>query len=311
MNWLFAVVMVIFLIGMIIGIVRGGVRVAVSLGATLVTFILVIVLSPHVSKLVYEHTPIGTGLEEQIFTTMSKLATTSTLGELGVDEETVQKKLQEYGISETALNQAGITVEDILAGRVDKAELARNGITDEILDYQIEPEEPESEEMTETEVDGLQDVPDIPRQAQRAVIEYAEIPDIFKELLKENNNSEIYEMLGANNFVQYVAKYLAKTILNIIIFLAVFLIITIILRAVIFALDIVTELPVVGLINRLIGMVIGLVAAYVVVCVVLTFIVLLFQTSFGRDMYVLVEDSPVLMFLYENNVVLRLALSFK
>jgi Colicin V production protein. len=308
MNWLFAVVMVIFLIGMIIGIVRGGVRVAVSLGATLVTFILVIVLSPHVSKLVYEHTPIGTGLEEQIFTTMSKLATTSTLGELGVDEETVQKKLQEYGITETALNQAGITVEDILAGRVDKAELARNGITDEILDYQIEPE---SEEMTETEVDGLQDVPDIPRQAQRAVIEYAEIPDIFKELLKENNNSEIYEMLGANNFVQYVAKYLAKTILNIIIFLAVFLIITIILRAVIFALDIVTELPVVGLINRLIGMVIGLVAAYVVVCVVLTLIVLLFQTSFGRDMYVLVEASPVLMFLYENNVVLRLALSFK
>lgn len=308
MNWLFIVVMLIFLIGMVIGIVRGGVRVAVSLGTTLVTFILVTLLTPHVSKLVYERTPIGTSLEEQIYTTMSKLATTSILGELGVSEETVKSKLQEHGITETALNQAGITVEDILAGRVDRAELARNGITDEILNYQIEAEETDLEEVPETET---AEVPDIPRQAQRAAIEYAEIPALFKELLKENNNSEIYETLGANNFVQYVAKYLARTILNIIIFLAVFLILTIILRAIIFALDIVTGLPVVGTVNRLIGMAIGLVAAYVVVCVLFTFIVLLFQTSFGQNMYALIERSPVLTFLYENNVVLRLALSFK
>jgi len=302
MNWLFIVVMAIFLSGIIIGVVKGGLKIAVSLGATIVTFILVIILTPHISKLVYEHTPVGAGLEEQIYSTMSKLATTSTLGELGVTEDTVKSKLQEYGISETALNQAGITVEDILAGRVDQEKLAQNGITDKILEYQLEDEVEEGEAQTTI---------DIPRQAQRAVIEHSEIPEVFKELLKENNNSEIYGMLGANSFVEYAAKYLAKMLLNIIIFLAVFLVLTIIIRSIIFALDIVTELPVVGLINRLAGMTIGVVTAYVVVCIIFTFIVLLFQTSFGKSMYVLIDSSPILTFLYNNNIVLRFALSFK
>ena len=305
MNWLFIVVMLIFFVGIIVGVVRGGLRIAVSLGATIVTFLLVVILTPHVSSLVHKHTPIGTGLEDQIQTTISKLATTSTLGELGVDEATVKSKLQEHGISETALNQAGITIDDILAGRVDKSKLAQNGISDKILEYHIE-EEPEG-----TEASDQQSTLDIPRQAQRVVIEHAEIPEVFKELLKENNNSEIYEMLGATSFVQYVAKYLAKAILNVIVFLAVFLVLTIIIRSIIFALDIVTELPVVGTINRLAGMTIGVVTSYVIVSILFTFIVLLFQTSFGQNMYALIESSPVLTFLYNNNVVLRLALSFK
>ena len=307
MNWLFIIVMLIFFVGIIIGVVRGGLRIAVSLGATLVTFLLVVILTPHVSNLIHKHTPIGTGIEDQIQTTISKLATTSTLGELGVDEATVKSKLQEHGVSETALNQAGITIEDILAGRVDKSKLAQNGISDEILEYHIEEEVEEAEAEVPTE----QSMFDIPRQAQRVVIEHAEIPEVFKELLKENNNSEIYEMLGATSFVQYVAKYLARVILNIIVFLAVFLVLTIIIRSVIFALDIVTELPVVGMINRLAGMMIGIVTSYVIVSILFTFIVLLFQTSFGQNMYALIESSPVLTFLYNNNLVLRLALSFK
>jgi len=312
MNWLLVAIMIMFFIGMLSGALKGGLRIAVSLGATLATFLLVVLLSPYVSKMVYEHTPIGNAVEDQIYATASKLATTSTIGELGIDEEKIREKLAEHGVTETALNRAGITIEDILEGRVDRAKLAKNGISDKIIDFYIAPEsvEPATEPVEDEGSEETTEI-DISRQAQRLVIENAQIPEIFKELLKENNNSEIYGTLGATSFVQYMAKFLAKTIINIIVFLALFVVLTIVIRSIIFALDIVTELPVVGVINRLTGMIIGLILALLVINLLFIVIVLLFQTTFGQNMYELIENSQFLTFLYEHNFLLQLATSTK
>ena len=37
---------------------------------------------------------------------------------------------------------------------------------------------------------------EIPRDVQISAIEAADLPDVFKNLLTENNNSEMYQRLG-------------------------------------------------------------------------------------------------------------------
>lgn len=49
---------------------------------------------------------------------------------------------------------------------------------------------------------------EVPKQMQIVAIEGADLPDVFKNLLLENNNSEVYQKLGVTTFAEYVSKYL-------------------------------------------------------------------------------------------------------
>lgn len=148
---------------------------------------------------------------------------------------------------------------------------------------------------------------ELPRDLQQEAIQAADMPDIFKNLLSVNNNSEIYEELGVQTFAQYVGSYLAKLIINIISYLGTFLIVTIILRAIIFALDIVAEIPVFGLINRLAGGVIGFAGAMIIVWLLFVAVTLLYTTVIGKDIYQAIQGNGILKFLYDNNPIMKMA----
>jgi len=298
MNWFLIMVGIIFLIGLIVGIVRGGVRIAVSLAATIVTLILVFVLTPYVSKAIYSLTPLDDMIESTVLNKFSSVVTTSGLSDM--DEDSLNALLAEYGISEKALEAAGITVDDILSGNVDSELLEKYGIPSGILSGKTAEEAKEALENA-----------DIPRQLQMTAIQNADIPSLFKSLLSDNNNSEVYENLGVTSFVNYVAAYLAKIIIDIIAFLVTFVFITIILRAVIFALDIVTQLPVLGMINRLAGAAAGVLLALIVVDVIFIVITLLYTTGFGQSIYALIESNSFLSFLYNHNIIMRMATTFR
>lgn len=298
MNWLLILVMAIFLFGLLSGLVRGGIRLVVSFAATVVTIILVFFLTPYVSKAIYALTPIEEAVESKITDTMSTFVTTSSLDEMGVNEDTIKDMLKKYGISETALKQAGITIKDILSGNVSAEILESNGIPSDILG------------KISSGGKSLKDV-EIPRQVQMDAIENAEIPKVFKDLLKEHNNSEVYQNLGVKSFPSYVAKYLTQLIINIISFIATFIIITIILRAVIFALDIVTSLPVLGMINRLAGAVLGIVIALLFVDFIFLGLTMLFQTEFGKNTMALIQGNAFLSFLYDHNLIMNIATLFR
>ena len=92
---------------------------------------------------------------------------------------------------------------------------------------------------------------EVPKQMQIVAIEGADLPDVFKNLLLENNNSEVYQKLGVTTFAEYVSKYFAKLVIEIVAFLVTFLFATIVIRAVVFALDFVTALPVLGILNKM------------------------------------------------------------
>ena len=147
---------------------------------------------------------------------------------------------------------------------------------------------------------------EIPRQAQIAAIEGADIPDVFKNLLLDNNNSEVYAKLGVTSFAEYISKYLTKLIIEILSYLLTFLIVTIIVRAIIFALDLVAALPVLGFLNHLAGTALGIVISLIIVGFLFVGITLLYTTSIGKTMMQLIEQDQILTFLYEHNFTMNI-----
>ena len=47
------------------------------------------------------------------------------------------------------------------------------------------------------------------------MIEKLKLPEQMKEVLLENNNSEIYQMLGVERFFDYLGSYLATMIIRV------------------------------------------------------------------------------------------------
>lgn len=301
MNWVLATVGVIFLISVFVGIYRGAIKIVVSLAATLLTLVIVFFATPYVAKLVADKTPVDDMIKDQVVTTMANVAASqgAEAMESGLSEESVRKVLKAAGVTEEQLKQHGITVEEIVNGEISKEDLSKYGISKSLLDGLNSDQKKEVEDAVENA--------DIPRDLQVKAIEMAELPGVFKNLLTTNNNDEIYEELGAKTFAQYVGNFLAKLIINIVSFLGTFILVTVILRAIIFALDIVSELPVLGFVNRLAGGALGVAGALIIVWTLFVIITLLYTTSFGKEIYQMIQNDDILKMLYEYNPIMKLA----
>ena len=306
MNWVIIATGLIFLICVVVGLYRGAVKIAVSLAATIVTFILVFFLTPYVSQGIMAVTPLDEMIESQAEQSIMGMASSVLQGDegeggSGLTVENVRRVLESAGITEAQLNAAGITVEDIVNGNVTSDELAQYGISSSLLDGLQGSSEAES---------ILEDV-EIPRDTQIAAIEGADIPGVFKALLLNNNNSETYDELGVDNFIQYISAYATRLIINILSFILTFVVITVVMRAVIFALDIVANLPVLGFFNRLGGALLGATGGLIIVWILFMLITMLYTTSFGREAYDVIQGNDILRVIYEYNPVLKMAVSFK
>ncbi len=307
MNWLLIVVIIIFLISIIIGAYRGAIKIAVSLVTALITYAVVFFATPYVTKAITEFTPLDEVITDQVTSTITDLAVSQfadgSKAESGMTEENVRRALKAAGVDEDMLAEYDITIEDIVSGNVSKEDLARYGVSGSVLDGL-------KAGGGQTAKDAVVDA-EIPRDVQITAIRNADIPEVFKELLLANNNSEIYKQLGVETFVQYVGSFLAKLIINIVAFLCTFLLVTIIVRAIVLALDIVADLPGVGAINHLIGGVIGVIGALIVVWTMYLLVTLLFATEIGKELFRMIQASDFLSTLYEYNPVMGLATIFR
>lgn len=300
MNWLLISVIGILLIGALAGLVKGAIRIAVSLVATVLTVVVVFVATPYISKAIISFTPVDEMIEEQCLRAMTKALDGDEVEKTGLTEEQVRSMLAGAGVSEEELAAAGITVEDIVNGKVSGKDLAKHGISAGVLAGHTQEEVKES--LLDTE---------IPRQLQIEAIEMADLPKVFKDLLLSNNNNEVYQSLGATNFVEYIGKYMAKLLIDIVSFLVTFVLVTIIVRAVVFALDFVAELPVLGILNRLAGILVGSAISLIVIEFCFVIITLLYVTPIGKTLMSLVEESPFLTFLYDNNFIMKMMTVFR
>lgn len=307
MNWLEISVGVIFLICVIAGMVKGAVKLIVSLLATVITVVVVFFATPYVAQVIEKYTPIDDVITEKVASGIADAAASAITGEegsqnsRGLTEEAVKKVLKAAGIDEDTLSKLGISVADIVNGKISSADLAKYGISENVLDGLTSGDSSEIEKVIENV--------DIPKELQETAIKSADIPEIFKTLLLKNNTEAMYKELGVTTFTQYVGAYLARMIVNVIAFLITFIIVTLILRAIIFALDVVTELPVLGCLNRIAGAGLGIVIALIIVWVIFIIFTLLYTTTIGRSVYVMIQDNTWLKLIYDYNPLMKIAVS--
>ena len=294
----------IFLICVIVGIYKGAIKIAVSLVTTLLTLVIVFFATPFVADLIESKTPVDSMIKDQVMKTMASVASEQLAGarEGGIDAEDVRKALEAAGVNEEKLEEYGISIDDIVNGEISSEQLAEYGISKNVLAGLGAEGSTGIEEALENA--------DITKDLQIKAIEMAELPEVFKSLLSDNNNDVIYEKLGVKTFAEYVGEFLSKLIIHIVAFLCTFLLVTIVLRAIIFALDIVSELPVLGFFNRLAGGVVGAAGGLIIIWLFFVVITLLYVTAFGREIYQVIQENAILNMLYENNPLMKLATNF-
>ena len=294
----------IFLICVIVGIYKGAIKIAVSLVTTSLTLVSVFFATPFVADVIESKTPVDSMIKDQVMKTMASVASEQLAGarEGGIDSEDVRKALEAAGVSEEKLEEYGISIDDIVNGEISSEQLAEYGISKNVLAGLGAEGSAGIEEALENA--------DIPKDLQIKAIEMAELPEVFKSLLSDNNNDVIYEKLGVKTFAEYVGEFLSKLIIHIVAFLCTFLLVTIVLRAIIFALDIVSELPVLGFFNRLVGGVVGAAGGLIIIWLFFVVITLLYVTAFGREIYQVIQENAILNMLYENNPLMKLATNF-
>ena len=151
---------------------------------------------------------------------------------------------------------------------------------------------------------------ELPKEEQISMIEKAELPKFFKDMLLENNNKEVYKALGVENFMDYTGAYVAKVIADIIAFLVTFLIVSVVVRIAISALGIIDKLPLIGGVNRLAGSVIGVGIGIVIVWILFIVVTLLYDTDLGRMCFENIETNPILKTMYDNNLLMKYIVKF-
>lgn len=141
---------------------------------------------------------------------------------------------------------------------------------------------------------------------QVLMIESMDLPENVKEMLLENNNTEAYDLLEVSGFHDYVGAYLANMIINALAYLISFVIVWTAIRAILLALDVVTMLPVLHGINKLAGGALGLVIGVVLVWVAFLLVTILCNGDLGRQFFELINSNPFLLFLYNQNVIMKI-----
>lgn len=137
---------------------------------------------------------------------------------------------------------------------------------------------------------------------QRAIIENLNLPQQMKDALIENNNHEIYQMLGVEAFTDYVGNYLADMILNTLGFIIMFVIVYFILQLLMRWLDILARLPLLSGINKVAGALLGGVEGLIFLWIICLVITACAGTSWGMSLIKQIESSNWLSFVYNNNI---------
>lgn len=139
---------------------------------------------------------------------------------------------------------------------------------------------------------------------QVSLIENLELPKSLKKLLIENNNKEVYQLLSASGFSDYIGSFLAKMAVNAAAFVVTLLLVLSFLWMSVFTLDIIANLPVIHGVNKIAGIFIGFLQGLVVVWIGFLVLTIFSNTDWGRSAFILINKNSLLAFLYNNNYLL-------
>lgn len=145
-------------------------------------------------------------------------------------------------------------------------------------------------------------------EQENALLDQLPIPDVLTGILKENNNSSVYEKLGVDSLTNYVSFYLADMVMTAIAYVITFISILILLKIVFHFLNLVTRVPGLRQLNSVAGGILALVQGLIllwVLCLVLTAFA---NTDWGIQAMEMVKESSFLSLIYNHNLLLQILL---
>lgn len=181
-----------------------------------------------------------------------------------------------------------------------------SGKVAETMDKQFESKFPQEAGSIGEYLQSMEEIVELTRDMQMILIEEAEMPEGFKELLVENNNEEAYKRYEVNSFSEYVGKFLSLLMVRLISFLGTLLVVGILVRIIVKGLDLIGRLPVLGLLNHLSGAAIGIIVSLIVIWMIFLVITVVYSTEIGRELYTTIQDTTILNQLYERNPILEM-----
>jgi hypothetical protein len=147
------------------------------------------------------------------------------------------------------------------------------------------------------------------REQETSIINSLKLPEVLKSRLLENNNSEVYKLLGVDSLADYISGYVANIILNVVFAWLFFTVFMLLLRFAMKTLRIASKLPIIHSANKLGGATLGLVLSVAVVWVAFTLIYVFITRPFAYGLYEYICDSSLARVLYENNPLLEIILT--
>ena len=151
----------------------------------------------------------------------------------------------------------------------------------------------------------------VSKSEQKKTIENMKLPEVLQKALKENNNEEIYQMLGVSSFEDYVKHYLTVLIIKIAVYFITYVLILILLQILCALLDVVSRLPVLDGLNKTAGLLIGLVKGVIVVELLMVAVFLIQNTSIGMSAMDQIMENTMLNWMYNNNLILKILMNLE
>ena len=143
---------------------------------------------------------------------------------------------------------------------------------------------------------------------QKKFIEGLGLPEALEKQLLGGSDSGSSVDRAIEGVSDYLAEYMAGLILNILTFVVTLAAVNLVLRMTVLTLDNLAKLPVLNSINKAFGMVLGAAQGLLVVWVAFLVITAFGNTDAGRKLLEMIHESPILDFLYNINIFLKIML---
>lgn len=142
---------------------------------------------------------------------------------------------------------------------------------------------------------------------KKAMIKKLTLPEKIKNSMLENT-AVIVEKKGkatARNFARAISEYIARIIIKTITYIGLFIIFKVLFRIITIVFKLMDKLPVIEDINELAGGIAGTISGLLIVWIGFLCLLIFSTTSFGKLCYQYINDSKILTFLYNNNLLVH------
>ena len=271
MNGLTIIVLLFLLVVTAIGYSKGLLRTVYSILSGIIILVLVTVATPYIADALEDYTTLDTKIENMCHEQLRN----------AINKNESEKNLEEKKDSNTKK-----VVDKKASGKKDK----------------------KSSGKSSGKANGEKDILDLESFENIGKLQIR-LPDVLLEYLMDTDQYAD-ELLEKSGIYESVSKRITRMALNAIAFLITFIILTIVFGVIYRMFHIIEKLPVIGEANKGLGAILGFVKGMVIVWIFFAFVSLNAVSEFGQQFIAMVYESPILIFIYENNYVLVLLMKF-